>query len=164
MIKMIHEGSSCVAFSTGCIWPNTSHVVFTAHISTIVLLFSIDVVLILSIWIQIWMIFHRYMRDVDEMNPIEDFIYKIPGIHIKRISIHSLYTCLYNRLHDETPRLTNDDFICHNFSALHFSMQKHFPLIRYLLNIHTKLYQTIQRWIDIMKQIEDPELLMYFSF
>ena len=43
-------------FSTGCVWPYTSFLP-----STIVLPFSIDVVIILSLWIQIWMVFQRYI-------------------------------------------------------------------------------------------------------
>ena len=121
---IIHEGCSCVAFSIGCVWPNTSRAVFIVHISTIVLPFSIDAVLILSIWIQIWMIFQRFMREFDEINPTEDFIYKMPDIHTKQISTQSVYTCLYNRLHDETHRLTYDVSICHNLGYGMFSKHK----------------------------------------
>ena len=32
------------------------------------------------------------------------------------------------------------------------------------MNIHTQLYQTIQRWVDSIKQIAKPELLIDFSF
>ena len=37
-------------------------------------------------------------------------------------------------------------------------------LIRYISNIHTELYQTIHWWVDDIKQIAKPQLLIYFSF
>ena len=53
-------------FSTGCVWCYTSQIVFYPILPcTIVLTFSIHVVLILSIWTQIWMVFQWYIEEFD---------------------------------------------------------------------------------------------------
>ena len=45
-----------------------------------------------------------------------------------------------------------------------FFKHKNLSLMRYFMNIHTQLYQPIERWVDIVKQIAKPELLIYLSF
>ena len=88
----------------------------------------IEVVLILSILIQIWMIFQRYIGELDEINPTEDYIYiwcqaLIQGKYLRK----AFHTCLYNRLHDKiSNRFTYDICICHNFGYCIFPSIK-FP-------------------------------------
>ena len=70
------------------------------------------------------MIFQRYMREFDEINPTEDFIYEIPDIHTKLISTESVCIFLYNRLHDKTHRLPYDVSICHSVCIVFFPRLK----------------------------------------
>ena len=157
---IIHVASLYVASSTECVWPYTSQIIFHCSPSTTVLPFSIYIVLILFIWIQIWMMFQRF----DDINPTEDFIYKMPSIHTKQIStwIKAFHTCLYNRSHDKINRFIYDVCVYHNFGYCIFSQAWKFASDKVFIDYSYKIisnYSKMNRYYQA-----NPELLIHFSF